>query len=188
MTPLSWITSGISTNESHQNPWVSFREVQICIQSLCALETSHTLFQDALSLLLLMIFAEIPFHHWNLVEEHYSLYLDSISTWKQYLQSFITTDHLETSCGVVSSLLEGREDSAEEGCGVCASISYKSSEDLCRENRVCHRYHLPTKVLVSVPFSSVSGDLEEWTAPLHVTGPSQILVCWAPVCFNRNIP
>ena len=129
-----------------------------------ALETSNTLLQDALALLLLIIFAEIPFRHWNSAPENYRMSLDSISMWKQYLhipgaQSFITSERLETSCGVVSSLLEEREDSAQEGCGVPAIISYKSSEDLCGENGARHRYNLPTEVLMPVPFSSFSGDL-----------------------------
>lgn len=84
--------------------------------------------------------------------------------WKQYLhipeaQSFITSEWLETSCGVVSSLLEEKEDSAEEGCGVPVIISYKSSEDFCRENGACHIYNLSTEVLMPVPFSSFSRDL-----------------------------
>lgn len=82
--------------------------------------------------------------------------------WKQYLHipgavSFIPSEQLETSCGVVSSLLEEREDSAEEDDP--AIISYKSSEDFCGENGACRRYNLATKVLMPVLLSSFSGDL-----------------------------
>lgn len=93
--------------------------------------------------------------------------------WKQYLhipeaRSFITSEWLETSCGVVSSPLEEREDSAEEGCGVPVIISYKSSEDFCRENGACHRYNLSTKVLMPVPslFFILQGPGH--TAPVHL--------------------
>lgn len=103
------------------------------------LETSNTLFQDAFALLLLIIFAEIPFHRWNSAPEHYHISLDNIFMWKQYLhvpgaQSFITSEELETSCGVVPSLLEEREASAEEGCGIPVIVSYKSNKDLHEEN------------------------------------------------------
>lgn len=128
------------------------------------LETSNTLFQDAFALLLLIIFAEIPFHRWNSAPEHHRISLDNIFMWKQYLrvpgaQSFITSEELETSCGVVPSLLEEREASAEEGCGVPVIVSYKGNEDLREENGACHGYNLPTQVLILAPFSSFSGDL-----------------------------
>lgn len=127
-----------------------------------SLETNNTFFQDALAALLLINSADIPFHHWNSEPEHCHIFLDSVSIWKEYLpipgaESFLTSEWLETICGVVSSLLEEREDSAEEGCS-CNHLLQKQWGFLW-EDGPHHRYNLPTKMLIPVCLFSFSRNL-----------------------------
>lgn len=142
------------------------------------LETSNTLFQDALALLPLIFFAEISFHRWDSALENYRISLDSISTWKQYLhmpgaQSFITSERLEASCGVVSSLLEEREDSAEEAI-VLQSSPTKATRISAGKMEPATDTTYPPKCSCRSPFFILQGPGH--TVPRHMTGPSQILV------------
>lgn len=121
-----------------------------------SLETSNTFFQGTLTLLLLINFAQIPFHHWNSAPENYHVSLDSVSMWKQCLHiprahSFITPEWLEPGCRAVSSLLEEREDSAEEGRGVPAVSPTKALRVSVGEHRAPHRHNLSLKGLWQAP-------------------------------------
>lgn len=153
-----------------------------------SLETNDTFFQDAWAILLLITFADILFYHWNSESEHCHIFLDSVSMWKRYLhirgaESFLTYEWLETSCGVIPSLLE-RVDTAEEGCS-CDHLLQKQWGFLW-EDGPHNRYNLPTKMLIPVHLSSFRGDLG---TKYHYTRQVQVKFLYARLpCFSTRKP
>lgn len=66
------------------------------------------------------------------------------------------------------------------------SISYKSIEGFCGGNRAPHRYNPSHNGLCQPLFFTPQAPGH--TAPIHMTGPRQIVAWWAPTRFSGTTP